>query len=185
MARVDHPDPAAANAQALHDLENGATGLTLVCAGSINANGYGIDGSAETLARVLDGVFLDAGIVIDFNVSPETRGIVRHFAALVKQRNIAPAAVELRASINPIGGMAAAGGSAQALERARARLRQFGDRRTRRTGLSRAVRGRRRADRSQRRRLGGAGTGVRDRQRGRLPARPRSRPASRSMRRAA
>ena len=26
MARVDHPDPAAANAQALQDLENGATG---------------------------------------------------------------------------------------------------------------------------------------------------------------
>ena len=76
MPRVDHPDPAAANAQALHDLENGATGLTLVCAGSLNANGYGIDGSAETLERVLDGVYLDAGIAIDFNVSPETRGIV-------------------------------------------------------------------------------------------------------------
>jgi methylmalonyl-CoA mutase len=34
MQRVDHPDPAAANAQALQDLENGATGLTLVMAGS-------------------------------------------------------------------------------------------------------------------------------------------------------
>src|SRR5262245_20616430 len=34
MQRVDHPDPAAANAQALHDLENGATGLTVVCTGS-------------------------------------------------------------------------------------------------------------------------------------------------------
>ena len=33
MQRVDHPDPAAANEQALHDLENGATGLTIVCAG--------------------------------------------------------------------------------------------------------------------------------------------------------
>jgi methylmalonyl-CoA mutase len=111
MARVDHPDAAAANAQALEDLGNGATGLTLVCAGSINANGYGIDGLAQTLERVLNGVYLDAGIVIDFNVSPETRGIVRHFAALVKRRDISPAAVELRASINPIGGMAAAGGS--------------------------------------------------------------------------
>src|SRR5204863_378025 len=28
MQRVDHPDPAFANAEALHDLENGATGLT-------------------------------------------------------------------------------------------------------------------------------------------------------------
>src|SRR5690606_11506623 len=35
LQRVDHPDPAAANAQALHDLENGATGLTLVTAGAV------------------------------------------------------------------------------------------------------------------------------------------------------
>src|SRR5262245_18950507 len=70
LQRVDHPDPAAANAQTLHDLNDGATGLTFVCAGSINANGYGIDGSANTLACVLDGVNLDAGITIDFNVSP-------------------------------------------------------------------------------------------------------------------
>src|SRR5262249_50448954 len=28
--RVDHPDAAAANAEALHDLENGANGLSLV-----------------------------------------------------------------------------------------------------------------------------------------------------------
>jgi methylmalonyl-CoA mutase len=111
MQRIDHPDPAAANAQALDDLENGTTGVTLVCAGSINANGYGIDGSAATLNRVLDGVQLDAGITIDFNLGPETRGIVCHFAALVKSRRILPASVDLRASINPIGGMAAAGGT--------------------------------------------------------------------------
>src|SRR3990172_4120236 len=30
MQRVDHPDAAAANAQALHDLDNGATGLAPV-----------------------------------------------------------------------------------------------------------------------------------------------------------
>src|SRR5690242_5084142 len=37
MQRIDHPDPAAANAQALEDLENGANGLTLVFAGSVSA----------------------------------------------------------------------------------------------------------------------------------------------------
>src|ERR1700687_103777 len=68
MQRIDHPDPRAANAQALQDLENGATGLTLVFAGSLNANGYGLDASAATLARVLDGVHLDADITIDFNL---------------------------------------------------------------------------------------------------------------------
>jgi methylmalonyl-CoA mutase len=111
MQRVDHPDPAPANAQALQDLENGATGLTLVMAGSVSANGYGLDASPETLARVLDGVELDAGITIDFNLSPPTRNAVQHFAALVKSRKISPATVNLRASINPIGGLAASGKS--------------------------------------------------------------------------
>jgi methylmalonyl-CoA mutase len=109
MQRVDHPDPAAANAQALQDLANGATGLTLVFAGSLNANGYGLDASPETLARALDGVELDAGITIDFNLSPATRTAVQHFAALVKTRKLAPTAVDMRASINPIGGFAASG----------------------------------------------------------------------------
>jgi methylmalonyl-CoA mutase len=111
MQRVDHPDSAAANMQALQDLENGATGLTLVMAGSVSANGFGLDASQETLARTLEGVYLDAGIPIDFNLSPPTRDAVRHFAALVKARGIAPAAVDMRASINPIGGFAASGTS--------------------------------------------------------------------------
>jgi methylmalonyl-CoA mutase len=111
MQRIDHPDVEQANAQALHDLENGATGLTLVMAGSINANGYGLDASAATVERVLDGVMLDAGITIDFNLSPPTRNALQHFAALVKHRKLDPAAVDLRASINPIGGFAVSGAS--------------------------------------------------------------------------
>jgi methylmalonyl-CoA mutase len=108
MQRVDHPDPAAANAQALDDLENGATGLVLVFAGSVSANGFGLDPSPGTLTRALDGVDLTA-VAIDLNLSPATRHVVRDFAALVKARGIAPAKVDLRASINPIGGYAASG----------------------------------------------------------------------------
>jgi methylmalonyl-CoA mutase len=113
MQRVDHPDPAKANAQALEDLVNGATGLTFVMAGSVSANGYGLDPSPATLARVLDGVQLNAGITIDFNLSPPTRAVVQHFAALVKSRKLAPASIDMRASINPIGGFAATGASPQ------------------------------------------------------------------------
>jgi methylmalonyl-CoA mutase len=116
MQRVDHPDPTAANAQALDDLENGATGLVLVFQGSVSANGYGLDPSAATLATMLDGVYLDAGLAIDLNLSPATRHVVRDLAALVKTRGHATAAVDLRASINPIGGLAAAGHSAQSWE---------------------------------------------------------------------
>ncbi len=111
MQRIDHPDPAAANAEALHELENGATGLTLIFAGSVSANGYGLDASPETIARVLDGVFLDAGVAIDLNVSPQTREAARHVAALIERRGIDPASVDFCASINPIGGLAANGSS--------------------------------------------------------------------------
>jgi methylmalonyl-CoA mutase len=111
MQRVDHPDPAAANKQALEDLENGATGLVLVFAGSVSANGFGLEPSAATLKRVLDGVDLEAGIVIDLNLSPSSRHIVLDFAALLKERGVAPGTVDLRFSINPIGGFAAAGHS--------------------------------------------------------------------------
>jgi methylmalonyl-CoA mutase len=113
MQRVDHPDPAAANEQALQDLENGATGLTLVMAGSVSANGYGLDASPATLARVLQDVKLDAGITIDFSLSPATRVAVQHFAALVQSRKLPPAAIDMRASINPVGGFAATGTSPQ------------------------------------------------------------------------
>jgi methylmalonyl-CoA mutase len=108
VQRVDHPDPAAASAQALDDLQNGATGLVLVFAGSVSANGFGLDPSPATLARVLDGVDLTAA-TIDLNLSPATRHVVRDFAALVKARGVAPAKVDLRASINPVGGFAASG----------------------------------------------------------------------------
>ena len=111
MQRVDHPDPTIANKQALEDLENGATGLTLVFAGSLTANGYGLDGSAASLDHALKDVELDAGITIDFNLSPSTRSAVQHFAALVKSRKISQGSVELRASINPLGGFAASGSS--------------------------------------------------------------------------
>src|SRR5262249_22319092 len=85
MQRIDHPDPAAANEQALHDLENGASGLTIVCKGSINANGYGLDSSVETLSRLFDGIYLDAGIVIDFNVAAGTRDAAKNFGTMVQR----------------------------------------------------------------------------------------------------
>ena len=109
MQRIDHPDPAQANRQALDDLENGATGLTLVFAGSLNANGYGLDAAPETIARLLDGIYLD-GITIDLNLSPATRGAAHEIVAYAR-KHFDPAKVDLRASINPIGGMAASGAS--------------------------------------------------------------------------
>jgi methylmalonyl-CoA mutase len=109
LQRVDHPDPAAANTQALADLENGASGLILIFAESISANNFGLEPSAAALKRVLDGIDLTAGIALDLNLSPSSRHIVNDLAALVKSRGVAPGAVDIRFSINPIGGFAACG----------------------------------------------------------------------------
>src|SRR5262245_47961039 len=65
MARVDHPDPAIANKQALEDLQGGAAGLTLVCPGAVGSHGFGIDASEAGIARALEGIYLD-GIAIEF-----------------------------------------------------------------------------------------------------------------------
>jgi methylmalonyl-CoA mutase len=113
LQRVDHSDPGAANAQAREDLENGATGLVLVFAESVSANGFGLDGTATAVARVLDGIDLAHGTALDLNLSPRTRGVARDVAALVKKRRVDPAAVDLRFSLNPIGGFAASGRSPQ------------------------------------------------------------------------
>lgn len=111
LQRVDHPDPAAANRQALHDLENGASGLTLVFAGAVGAYGYGLDGSEETIARVLDGVYLDAGIAIECELSSQTREAPARLAKLLRQRGIDPKITQIRAGFDPLGLMAMRGGS--------------------------------------------------------------------------
>jgi methylmalonyl-CoA mutase len=111
MQRVDHPDPAAANAQAKEDLGNGASGLVLVYAESVSANGFGLEAAAPSLAQVLDGIDLGRDTILDLNLSPRTRGVVRDLAALIKHRDIDPPSVDLRFSLNPIGGFAASGRS--------------------------------------------------------------------------
>ena len=111
LVRVDHPDPAAANTEALHELENGAAGLKLVFAGSIGACGYGLDGAPASLARVLDGVYLDAGIPIEMELSSQTREAPAQLAKLIKARGIDPKTTGIRAGFDPLGLMAARGAS--------------------------------------------------------------------------
>jgi methylmalonyl-CoA mutase len=101
-ARVDHPDPATANAEALHELENGATGLTLVFAGSAGAYGYGLPGDPASIARALEGVHLDA-IPIELQTAEPTREAADHVAALVKARGHAPGAVNIRFGHDALG----------------------------------------------------------------------------------
>ena len=67
LQRVDHPDPAKANAQALEDLANGASGLALVFAGAIGSHGWGIDSAEAALAsyeQVYRGDVAEASIAL-------------------------------------------------------------------------------------------------------------------------
>lgn len=111
MQRIDHPDPAQANAQALHDLENGATGLTLVFAGANGAHGFGLDPSPEAVATILDGIFLDAGIALELQIGPQSRMAAIHVAELVKRKGFAPANCDIRFGLDPLGACAVWGSS--------------------------------------------------------------------------
>jgi methylmalonyl-CoA mutase len=111
MQRADHPDAKAANAQALHDLENGATGLTLVFAGANGAYGFGLEPSAEAIAQILDGIYLDAGIGIELQIGPQSRMAAIHVAEYVQRRGFDPGACDIRFGLDPLGACAAWGSS--------------------------------------------------------------------------
>ncbi|RDV02195.1 methylmalonyl-CoA mutase family protein [Undibacter mobilis] len=105
VQRVDHPDAVEANNQALTDLENGATALSLVFAGSIGGYGYGLSGSEQTIARALDNVWLDAvAIETDFSAQEKEAGL--NLAKAVKARGIEPAKTQIRFAHDPLGLMA-------------------------------------------------------------------------------
>ena len=110
LARVDNPDPDAANAQALEDLAQGSTGLHLVFAGSVGAYGFGLrDAAPETLARVLDGIHLDAGIRVEIDLSPATQDAAAHILDLAAARGCDPAKLNIGFGFDPVGQMAASG----------------------------------------------------------------------------
>jgi methylmalonyl-CoA mutase len=111
MQRIDHPDAAQANMQALHDLENGATGLTLVFAGANAGYGFGLEPSAEALEKVLEGVIIDAGIALELQIGPQSRMAAIHLAEYVKRNGLDPANCDIRFGLDPLGSCAAWGSS--------------------------------------------------------------------------
>jgi methylmalonyl-CoA mutase len=110
MQRIDHPDAAQANAQALHDLENGAAGLELEFAGGPGARGFGLaDATAETLARVFNDIVFDAGIAIALNPVLGRENAGQNLAVLIESRGIDPAKVDVRFNYQPLSTIAVRG----------------------------------------------------------------------------
>ena len=109
MQRIDHPDAAQANAQALHDLENGASGLTLVFAGANGARGFGLEPTAEAVEKILGGIFIDAGIALELQLGTPSRMAAIHVAEYVKRKGLSPSACDIRFGLDPIGACAVSG----------------------------------------------------------------------------
>ncbi|TYL76079.1 methylmalonyl-CoA mutase family protein [Bradyrhizobium cytisi] len=111
MQRIDHPDAVTANRQALHDLENGATGLTLVFAGANCSRGFGLDQTAGAVAKALKDVHLDAGIGIELQIGTDGRKTAIHVAEYVKSVGFDPAVCDIRFGLDPLGACALSGRS--------------------------------------------------------------------------
>ena len=108
VARLDHPEPAAAHELALADLENGADGLQIVFAGAIGACGFGLaDGAA--LGAALEGVHLDAGLKILLDLPEDSEAPVAALLDLVAERGYDAQKLDISFGLDPIGTAAARG----------------------------------------------------------------------------
>ncbi|HZQ12633.1 MAG TPA: methylmalonyl-CoA mutase subunit beta [Pseudolabrys sp.] len=112
VQRVDHPEPKAANAEALHDLENGASGLALLFAGAPAARGFGVDiRNLDDLDRALADVMLDV-IPLRLETAPFAgRPVATMMIDLAARRTLDPAQLAIDFGLDPIGDMARTGGT--------------------------------------------------------------------------
>jgi methylmalonyl-CoA mutase len=108
--RVDHPDPTAANAQALEDLENGATGLSLVFAGAPTARSFGVAAiDIETLECVLSRIMFDV-LTLRIETAPFAgRQVATLMMELTEARKLNPATLAIDFGLDPVGDMARTG----------------------------------------------------------------------------
>ena len=123
VQRIDDPDPARANAQALADIEQGATGLALIFEGAPNAFGYGLPATQEAVQRVLAEVPLHK-VHLRIDLHPASRASVDWFVALVGQRRADPAKLSLSFGIDPAALFAATGRLRMSVEALKASMPQ-------------------------------------------------------------
>ena len=107
IARLDHDDPATANAQMLEDLNGGADGVSLVFAASPYAGGFGLPARFEELAATLEGLMPEMATLRVEAGGFQGRDIALALARLFE--NTDPAALDLRFGLDPIGDFAARG----------------------------------------------------------------------------
>ena len=109
LARIDHTDAIQANQQALADLEQGASGLSLVFEGAINAYGFGLPATVEALDTALEHVMLDVGADLVLDPGPHGKAAIQAMAQVVKSRNVLPVNTRIRFGLDPLGAFAVTG----------------------------------------------------------------------------
>lgn len=102
VARVDHPDAAQANALAVAELENGASGLQIVFAGAAGAYGFGLKSPAD-LTRALENIYLDFAIAVEIDAPGHGREAADAIAKLVADRKIDPKSTAISFGLDPVG----------------------------------------------------------------------------------
>ncbi|MBL8578972.1 MAG: methylmalonyl-CoA mutase subunit beta [Mesorhizobium sp.] len=123
VQRIDDPDPVRANRQALEDIEQGATGLSLVFEGAPNAFGYGLPASPEALETVLDEIPL-ARTYVRMDIHPASRAVADWFVAYLTRRRADPAKLSLCFGIDPAAIFAGTGRLSMSIEALQASMPQ-------------------------------------------------------------
>ncbi len=109
MQRIDMPDIAAANSQALEDLENGADALCLAWPESLAAGRHGVPvASLEQMGRLFAGVELDL-IRLRLDAGRMGRPAARLVDNFYGARNLDPARAQVSFCLDPIGAFAFTG----------------------------------------------------------------------------
>jgi methylmalonyl-CoA mutase len=109
VARLDHPDPGEANAQALDDLANGADALQVVFSGALGAHGYGLRRfDPATLHKAFDGVRFDAGAHFELDLGRDGPRQALAFAALIERAGLKPADCAVSFGLDPFAASARA-----------------------------------------------------------------------------
>ncbi|PDQ20690.1 methylmalonyl-CoA mutase [Mesorhizobium sanjuanii] len=121
--RVDDPDIDRARSQALEDVAQGATGLSLVFEGAPNAFGYGLPRTAEALETVLDGVPLSR-VQVRIDAHPWSRAVADWLVAFLSKRRSDPTKLNLSFGIDPAAIFAGTGRLRMSIEALKASMPQ-------------------------------------------------------------
>ena len=123
VQRIDDPDPARANKQALEDIEQGAGGLAFIFEGAPNSFGYGLPARPEAIAIALHNVPLNH-LSLRLDVHPASRASIDWLFAYLIKRRVDPAKLGLSFGVDPAAVFAGTGRLKMSIEALRASMPQ-------------------------------------------------------------